>query len=175
MTLSARLRKLTLTTHLASSLGWLGAVAAFLALAVSGLTSGDPQIVRAAYLANELITWWVIVPLAFASLLTGIAISLGTTWGLFRHYWVLVSFLLTLLAVVGLMIHTQPIGQVAVEAAVTPLSSGDLRSTRIQLVVASGLGLLVLAGITVLNVYKPQGMTRYGRRKRREERLVRAP
>jgi len=62
--------------------------------------------VRAAYLATELTTWFVIVPLAFAALITGIVQSLGTTWGLFRHYWVVVKFVLTVLATILLLLHT---------------------------------------------------------------------
>jgi hypothetical protein len=41
---------------------------------------------RAAYLAMDLTSRFVIVPLARASLLTGLAQALGTPWGLFRHY-----------------------------------------------------------------------------------------
>jgi hypothetical protein len=33
-----------------------------------------------------------------------------------------------------------------------------------------GLGLVVLLAITVLNVYKPRGLTRYGWRKQQEQR-----
>ena len=39
---------IAITAHITSSVGWLGAVAAFLALAVAGLTSQDVQLVRAA-------------------------------------------------------------------------------------------------------------------------------
>jgi hypothetical protein len=62
-----------------------------------GVGSEDAQIVRAAYLAMHLTTWFVIVPLCLAALLTGIVQSLGTTWGLFRHYWVVTKILLTVL------------------------------------------------------------------------------
>jgi hypothetical protein len=54
--------------------------------------------VRAAYPAMELIARFVIVPLAFGSLLTGLIPSFGTPSGLSRHYWVLVKFLLTIFA-----------------------------------------------------------------------------
>jgi len=57
MTMTPSVRKFSLTAHVASSVGWLGAVAGFLALAVAGLTSHDAQMVCAAYLAMELITW----------------------------------------------------------------------------------------------------------------------
>ena len=54
MTMTPRLCKLVLTARVTSSVGYLGAVAGFLALAVAGLTSQDAQMVRAAYLATEL-------------------------------------------------------------------------------------------------------------------------
>jgi len=63
MTMTPRLRKFALTTHITSSIGWFGAVAAFVALAIAGMISYDAQMVRAAYLAMELTTWFVIVPL----------------------------------------------------------------------------------------------------------------
>ena len=90
MTLTPGLRKFVRTTHVIFTVGWLGTVAAFLVLAVAGLTSRDTQIVRSAYLAMDLIARFVIVPLSLAPLLlTGPVLSLGTPWGLFRHYRVL--------------------------------------------------------------------------------------
>ena len=89
MPLTPRLRKLALTAHVTASVGWLGAVLAFLALSVAGLTSQNPQTVQGAYLVMELTGWAILVPLSLASLLTGLVCSLGSTWGLFRHYWVL--------------------------------------------------------------------------------------
>ncbi len=87
MTMRPGVRKFALTAHVTSSVGWLGAVAGSMAIAVAAVTSGDPQIVRGAYLTLELTGWYVLVPFAFASLLTGLVQALGTTWGLFRHYW----------------------------------------------------------------------------------------
>ena len=85
MAMAPRLRKFALTAHVTSSVGWLGAVAGFLALAVAGLISPDAQTVRAVYLVMDLTAWYVIVPLCLASVLTGLVSSLSTTWGLFRH------------------------------------------------------------------------------------------
>lgn len=164
MTMPPYLRKLVLTAHVTSSIGWLGAVASFLALAVAGLTSQDAQIVRAAYLAMELTAWFVIVPLSFASPLTGIVQSLGTTWGLFRHYWVLIKFLITVPCTIILLLHMQPIGHMARVAAETTLSGADLSGLRIRLVADAGAALLVLLVATTLSVYKPRGLTPYGAR-----------
>ena len=168
MTMSPGVRKLALTTHITSSVGWMGAVAAFLALAITGVSSQDPQIVRAAYLAMHLITWFVIVPLSLAALFTGIVQSLGTTWGLFQHYWVVTKLLLTVLATIILLVHTQPIDRVAAMAAQTTLAAGDLRQLRLQLIGDACAALFVLAVTTTLSVYKPWGMTPYGLRKQQE-------
>jgi Na+-driven multidrug efflux pump len=93
--MTPRLRKFALTAHITLSVGWLGAVVAYLAPAIAGLTSQDAQLVRAASLTMELIGWFVIVPFSLAALLTGLIQSLGTEWGVFRHYWILVTLHLT--------------------------------------------------------------------------------
>jgi hypothetical protein len=170
MVMAPSLRKFALTAHVTSSVGWLGAVAGFLALAVAGLTSRDAQMVRATYLAMDLTGWFVIVPLCLASLLSGLVSSLGTTWGLFRQYWVLLKLLMTIASTILLLVHMQPIGDIAAVAAETALSGADLHGLRIQIVVEAGVALLVLLVATALSVYKPKGMTRYGWRKQREQR-----
>lgn len=155
-------RKVALTAHVASSVGWLGSVAAFLALAGVGLRSEDPQTVRAAYLGADLVTTWVILPLCGASLLTGLIQALGTSWGLFRHYWVVTKLLITLLSTLILLLHTQVIGHMAVAAAGRNLASTDLRQLRVQLVVDAVAAIVALLAATVLSVYKPRGLTPYG-------------
>jgi hypothetical protein len=170
MTMTPGLRKFVLTAHVTFAVGWLGAVAAFLALAVAGLTSQDAQMVRAAYLAMDLIARFVIVPLSFAPLLTGPVLSLGTPWGLFRHYWILAKLLITILSTIILLVHMQPISLLAGAAAKTTLFSADLHRMQVQMVVASGAALLALLVATTLAVYKPRGMTPYGWRKQYEQR-----
>jgi hypothetical protein len=176
MTMTPSLRKFALTAHVASSVGWLGAVAGTLALAVAGLIGQDDQTVRAAYLTMELTGWFVLVPLSVASLLTGLVQSLGTTWGLFRHYWVLFKLLINLFATIVLLLYMQTLGSLADLAAETTLSSDDpglLRSPSPAL--HAGAALLLLLTATTLAVYKPRGMTRYGQRKQRQQRRVSEP
>jgi hypothetical protein len=169
MTLTPGLRKFVLAAHLTFSIGWIGAVAAYLALGVSSVTSQDPLTVRGAWVAMELTGWYVIVPLALAALLTGLVISMGTTWGLFRHYWVLISLALTILAVVILLLHMPTVSLMAdVAREADGADLGELGGDLLH----PGVGLLVLLVITALNVYKPRGMTRYGWRKQHEERTV---
>src|SRR5215207_2908276 len=174
MTMAPRLRKFALATHITLAIGWIGAIAGYIALDIAAATSQDAQTLRATYLAMELLAWYLIVPLALASLLTGLVMSLGTKWGLFRHYWVLISFLLTIIATVVLLVETQTISYFADIAADPAASSEDLRALGSTLVHSVG-GTVVLLVIVVLNVYKPRGMTRYGWRKRDERRTVSPP
>ena len=170
MTMRPPLRKFVLTAHITFAVSWAGAVAAFLALAIAGLTSQDVQMVRSAYLAMELIARFVIVPLSFAPLVTGPILSLGTPWGLFRHYWILAKLLINLLATIVLLIHTQPIGLLADAAAKATVFSADLHTMQVLMVVASAAALLALLAATGLGVYKPRGLTPYGWRKQQEQR-----
>ncbi|UUU25235.1 hypothetical protein [Streptomyces sp. DSM 40750] len=173
--MNPRLRKVALTAHVTSSVGWLGAVAVFVVLAVAGLTSESAQTVRGAHLAMELTGRLVLVPLSLASLLTGVVQALGTSWGLFRHYWVLFKLLITVVATLLLLVHMQVVGYVADAAAETNLSSGDLVGMRIQLLVDAAAALLVLLVAVTLSVYKPRGLTRYGWRKQHEQRTQQRP
>lgn len=170
MTMSPGLRKFALTVHLTVSVGWIGAVVAYLALGVSAVTSQDAQKVRAAWIAMELTGWYVIVPLALAALLTGLVMSLGTKWGLFRHYWVLISLVLTLFATTILLLHMPDVSSIADVAR--EANGADLGRFGGDLFHAGG-GLLVLLVIQVLNMYKPRGLTPYGWRKQQEERRKR--
>jgi len=160
------LRKFALTTHIALSGSWIGAVFAYLALVVAAMTSQSDQTLRAAWIAMELIGWYLIVPLALASLLTGFVMSLGTRWGLFRHYWVLISFMLTAVATVVLMRHMPTVTVFASVAAIADSANvSGLRGALREELLHAGVGVLLLLGIQALNVYKPPGVTAYGRRR----------
>ena len=170
MTMTPSLRKLALTAHITSTVGWLGAIAGFLALAIAGLTSQDAQFARGAYLAMELTGWYVLVPFCMASLATGLVMSLGTPWGLFRHYWVLVKFAITVVAAIILFMYTRTLSSLGNLARDTTLSIDDLHNP--SPVLHAGAALLALLVAVTLSVYKPRGLTKYGRRKQQEERTV---
>ena len=161
MTMSPPLRRLALTAHITFSVGWIGTVVAYLALGIAATTSRDTRVVRAAWTAMELIGWYVIVPLALSSLVTGLVMALGTRWGLFQHYWVLFSLVLTAVATGVLLIHMPTVSSTAAlaqraEGPALEALGGDLFHP--------GIGLVVLLVIQLLNVYKPRGMTGHGHR-----------
>lgn len=172
MTMSPGLRKLAFTAHVAVSVGWVGAVAVFLAFAIVGLTSDDELTVRGVYVVMEPAAWLVLVPLAVASLLTGLVMSLGTSWGLVRHYWVVLKLLITVFSTSILLVYMRTFRQMAGVAADR---SAALELVRNPSPLLHGvLALLLLLVATVLSVYKPLGMTSYGREKEGEQRQVRS-
>ena len=161
-----RLRKLVLTAHVSSSVGWLGAIAGFIALAISALVRQDAVALRSAYLGMDWIGWFVLVPVSFASLLTGLIQSLGTDWGLFRHYWVLAKFMINLVANIVLLVYMLELSSV-----VASLPARDaVQLTSISPVLHAGVAMLLLLVATILSVYKPRGVTPYGWRKQQERR-----
>ncbi|MBW3593560.1 MAG: DUF2269 domain-containing protein, partial [Actinobacteria bacterium] len=137
---------------------------------VVALGSDELQTVRAAYLTMEVIGWFVLVPFALAALLTGLVQSLGTRWGLFRHYWVVAKLLITVFAIIVLLLYMQTLRALGDIAAEAPPASGlgTLRSASPLLHAVGALVLLVTA--TVLAVHKPPGLTPYGQHKQRQER-----
>jgi hypothetical protein len=170
------LRKLTITAHVSFSVGWIGAVAAFLALSIAGLTSHDAEVVRGAYLSMDLISKFVIIPLCFAALVTGLLQALGTPWGLFRYYWIVLKFGLAIFATFALLVHqfvamAEAAKRVSGASAET-LFSPDLGPLKTELVRAPSLAILLLLVVTTLGVYKPWGLTRYGQRKQQQRSKV---
>lgn len=153
-------RRLILLLHVLTSVGFVGAVAGFLSLALTGAATGNPDLMRAVFLSCNVMTWDVIVPLAWLSLLVGIVQSRVTPWGLVRYYWLIIKLVLTILAVVVLMLQTANIGMVAQMALAGQMEG--LAGPRAGMILHASLGLLVLVVITILSIYKPRGMTRYG-------------
>jgi hypothetical protein len=117
----------------------------------------------------EVIAWFVITPACLTSLASGVIQSLGTPWGLLRHHWTLAKLFITVASTVLLLVHLRPIAFLAGVAAQGTMGLTDLRDVRVQLVTASAAALLALLVATVLSVYKPRGLTWYGRRVQTEQ------
>jgi len=157
-TMNPTVRKLMLTAHVVASVGWLGAVSAFFALNIAGLLSQDARVAGAADFSMALVARFVILPLALASLVTGIVQSLGTTWGLFRQYWIITKLFLTVLATAILLVKMEKVGRVAAAA----WTGYDLRQEKIELAIHAGGGIAILLFATILSLFKPWGATSRG-------------
>lgn len=162
MVFAANTRKVMLTLHVGASVGWMGALACFLALAAAGVFSAHSQAAAASYLAMDAICWAVLVPLSLASPMTGVLQALGTPWGLARHYWVFIKFLITLACTGILLLHMLPTSALAAAAAQGQLSTQNFQELRTQLLADAVVALVALALTLVLSIYKPKGLTLRG-------------
>lgn len=157
--MTPKVRNFALTAHVTSSVGWLGSVAAFLVVALVALMNADDLKARAASTTMEPIGWFVIVPFSAASMLSGIVQSVGTPWGLFRHYWVLVKLLITVGASILLMLHMQVVSSLALAASDASVPASHLQRPKMQVVADAGAAIVVLLIAVGLSVYKPSGRT----------------
>ncbi|MDI6908928.1 DUF2269 family protein [Nocardioides sp.] len=165
--MSPRLRKALLAVHLVASIGWVGGVLGYIALSVAAQTSADPARIRGVWLSLEILGWWILVPQALMTLLTGVALAFATRWGLLQHYWVVTALVLTSLCSVVLVLHMRDVSAMAEMARTASptelqLMGGDLPHPT--------LGLVLLLFILVLNIYRPRGLTRRGWRLQQQRR-----
>lgn len=145
-----------LTAHIVSSVGLLGASSALLMLAVTGATTSDPQLADSAYELVSRLGFVFGIPLSFSALLTGIALGLGTKWGVLRHPWVITKLVLLVTTILS--------GALFVGRLSEQLAGGEA-GAETQLVVAASYNVVALLTSTVLSVFKP------GRRRRRVAEL----
>jgi hypothetical protein len=148
--------------------GWFGVVAAKLVLEVAGATSPDRELTRAAYLFLGTLDRAAFPPAALATLLTGVVLSLGTAWGLFRHYWIVVKLALTVAVIVTGVLYVGAWTEAALVATSDPaaqaVSSSDIGSASLRLIGAGVVHLLMLGAATVISVYRPWGQIGSDRR-----------
>ena len=142
-------RKTWLLLHVVTSVGWLGVTVGMLVLALAAFDA--PQL----YQAMELLGDLVVLPLALGALATGVVLSVGTKWGLVKHKWVLVKFVLTVVAVVATTFSLRSSLHEAADGAVGT-AGGDVLA-------AACVSLTLYTFNTVLSVFKPWGRTRWAR------------
>ncbi|MPZ67241.1 MAG: hypothetical protein GEU83_17640 [Pseudonocardiaceae bacterium] len=107
-------------------------------------------------------------PVAIGTLVTGVLLSLGTKWGLLRHYWVATKLVLALAVIVTAVGFSDRLVQQSLPSpAGGPTDGGAVLCVvplpTTLLLLLSVAHLLMLAVATVVSVYKPWGKTRWGR------------
>jgi hypothetical protein len=154
--LSPRVRKALVAAHTIVAVGWLGIVVAKLVLEIVGLRTGDQEIARAGFLSMQVLDRAAFPPAAVATLVTGIVLSVGTAWGLFKHWWIVVKLALTLAVVVTGIAF---VGAWTEAAASSTVAVGR-GSAAAWLIGMGAAHLLMLVGATVISVFKPWGQIR---------------
>ncbi|MDX2680484.1 PDR/VanB family oxidoreductase [Streptomyces sp. NY05-11A] len=163
--LSGRGRKVTLAVHILSSVGWVGLSLSMATLALIGYLTSDPGVAEGAYYAMYVFDESTVSLVSLVCGASGVLLGCGTPWGLMRHWWVLVKWVLTLAVAAFAWVYTHPLVLTAAEKAAAaeggvyrPGTEGTLLAWTVPPV----FGVLVFTG--VLSVYKPWGRTRRGRR-----------
>jgi hypothetical protein len=170
--LSASARKLTLTIHIISAIGWIGVDFVLFVFAFTGLTSDDPSTIAICYQAIEMFAVVLLVPLGLLSLATGLLLGWGSKYGILRYHWVLWKLILNLVLTTLVVVLLRPgVNEAADLVTESPGTIPDqLEQARANLIFPPTVSITVLTFATVLAVYKPWGRTKYGRRRLEEER-----
>ncbi|MFD3662295.1 DUF2269 domain-containing protein [Streptomyces sp. NPDC058659] len=157
--LSPRRRKAILTLHVTVAVGWVGVEIAQLLLGLIGLSTDDPDVVRATRVVMEILGIELIVGVAWMTLLSGLLLALATQWGLLKHYWIAAKLVIT----VALMLDGHFLLQHWLREQADVGTASE--SVGLQLVISMSVALVLLVSATALSVYKPWGRTRRGRRR----------
>ncbi|SDN62872.1 hypothetical protein [Allokutzneria albata] len=90
-----RSRQLLIWLHVITSVGWMSLALVLFALITFGLSTDVPGMRDSASAMAHLLDEQVLAHLANAAAFTGFMLSALTQWGYFRHWWVLIKFVIT--------------------------------------------------------------------------------
>jgi hypothetical protein len=125
------------------------------ALEVTGLSAGDPVVQGGIAAAMGALASWVLIPVVFTSLVSGLVLALSTPWGLALHWWVLAKCgIAVALTATGLLLMLPRLDQIV---------AGEGEPVQIRTLLARSLALVLLLVATGISVIKPWGKTPYGR------------
>ncbi len=162
-----RTRQLMVFVHVAVSVGWMGAGAANVVLAMTAGYTSAVEVRRVCYRMMEQIDVFVIIPLAFAALISGLLLCWVTPWGLARYWWVLVKLVLT----IGVIVYSTFGLGVWVEESIGATATGAQQSTVAgPLAYGAALNIVAFLFMTWASVAKPWGTTPWTRTRTRAPR-----
>ncbi|TLS41468.1 DUF2269 domain-containing protein [Streptomyces montanus] len=166
MKLSRPARRASLVVHVAASASWLGLTLGLLSLGITATTTGSAVTLEASVRVMKLFADWLLLPLAFLTLLSGMVLSLGTPWGLARHRWVYTKFWLTLATTTATAFALRP----GVNSAVVAVSAGGPLPDAGDVLFGPIVSLAAYVFMTAISILKPWGLTRRGRKLRASAR-----
>ena len=139
-------RNALLTAHIVFSVGLLGDSAGFLAVAIRTSTLDDPALAHDSLKTLNMFSLVFGIPLSFAALLTGVALGIGTRWGVFRYPWVTIKL--------ALVVTVLLVGVFVISPASSQMLDGDGDTTG-RLIAAATYDVAALTAATALGVFKP--------------------
>jgi hypothetical protein len=151
--LRGKAHKTALWAHILTSAAWFGVAVMVAFCGLAAAFTDDPTLSHALYRTMETAPW-LSIPVGLTAVATGVVLSLGTPFGLVRHWWVVAK-----IVIAALVVATDAflVGRVAHHAVLVGHGSNPLRDSTIAHVVVLGVA-------TWLSVFKPRGRTPHGRR-----------
>ena len=160
-------RKALLVLHVVSGISWMGVDIALLALLLTARTTDDATLVFSALNAIRIIVPLAVPSLSLSILVTGVLLGLGTTWGLFRYWWVLVKLILSLIMTLLVFVSLVPgVNQMALlDISITSADAmrASAGSVTTGLMYPPVVSFLMLGTATVLSIFKPWRRTPWSR------------
>lgn len=151
-----RTRKATLVVHIVAAGAWIGIDVVLGVLVFTALPAADTGTAALSYQALPLL-FWPMLTAAVVCLASGVALGLGTRYGLLRYWWVAVKLVLNVALVTLIAVVLQP-GLDEAAAHGRAVAAGGTASTGLSSLlfppIVSTTALLVA---TVLAVYRPWG------------------
>jgi hypothetical protein len=140
------MRRAVLTVHIASSVALLGSCAAIVAIHVRAASTSDAGLAASAYELLGMFPTLFGIPLSLTSLVSGVALGLGSKWGVLRYRWVAAKLVLLLSVIV--------VGALVLGPRTSAMADGGSGSQAL-LIAASAWDVVALSVATCLSVYKP--------------------
>ncbi|MBM7553354.1 hypothetical protein [Thalassobacillus pellis] len=160
MNLSIKPRRWLLIFHLLFCAIMFGNMVTFLLLSIAASSTEDSNLMEACYQIMHLLSETSVRASTFATIITGVLLSVWTKWGLFKYYWILAKEGLTLL-LFGLNVWAM---EAWTNRALTKVTSTTFPTTsaivQLDLWVGIILQLFTLILIFAISVFKPWGRRR---------------
>ncbi len=139
----------------------LGTAFTFLILSLTAAATGDEGVLNACYRAMLILASSSVRASTIGTVVTGIALSLLTRWGLFRFYWIIAKEVLTVLSIAlgpfGMYFWSLKAVRLTETYGLAALHDPAFAANRFALMTGIILQIASLAAMFLLSVFKPWG------------------
>ncbi|UOQ45137.1 hypothetical protein MUN89_04045 [Halobacillus salinarum] len=159
--LSLKPKRWLVTFHLIFAAILFGITVGFLVLSITAAATKDGTILKGCYSSMYILSTTSLRVSTIGTVVTGIALSIWTKWGLFKFYWIIVKEVLTLISIglglIGMLIWTREAFHISAGAGMAAMENSDFLVNRLQLFFGIILQIISLAVMMILSVFKPWG------------------
>lgn len=154
-------RNALLGLHVLFASTWIGGVAALLLVSLVGRAPRGGDALALAREAMQWIDWVIIIPSCLGSLGTGFLFSWLTSWGFFRHWWLVIKWALTTAMILFGIFFLGPwvdgTAKMAAERGLVALGDPAYTATALRVLGFSVVQMALLVLMLFLSTLKPLG------------------